>query len=151
MIPCKPIIMEVAGTQKLRFSSISEASRIIGMSVPAIINRIVRKSVVGGVRFYYDTNPSSSESIPKAPKDTEITIPQKKVVRRHNQKSKPLNREKYAIVPYEKKHGVMCITKCTVVDFPQPFVGSVRCCQCPHHQGIDREAQEVACSNLFRK
>ena len=151
--------MEVHGSAQCRFSSIYEASRTVGLSVPAIIARITRNSIVEGIRFSYEENPPTNEEhtkpkkqyikpkpVPKAPRGTKP-----KEEKRYELKQKPLNRDKYTIVPYEVKNKRVCITKCTVVDFPQPFIGSFNCQKCPHFQGIDRVTHEVACSNLFRK
>lgn len=54
-------------------------------------------------------------------------------------------------IPYQVKHGVICITPCTLMDYEnRPLVGSVKCQKCTFFRARDKEKHVVLCAyNVF--
>ncbi len=149
----KQVVMMVGGNPVGRFDCINDVARMLNITATAITSRILREAVIDNVRFRFregaadDELPNMSPEKPSQPKPSKIKL--KKIT--YKSDDDDLSDTKYTIVPYEVKNGRICITRCTTLDAPQPFVGSGRCAKCPHFQGRNKKTHEVACSNILRR
>lgn len=150
----KQVVMLVGGKPVGRFDCINDVARMLNVTATAITSRILRGAVIDNVRFRFregaadDELPNMSPKKPSQPKLPKVKL---KEITEYKSDDDDLSDSKYTIVPYEVKNGRICITRCTALDAPQPFVGSGRCAKCPHFQGRNKKTHEVACSSILRK
>lgn len=146
--------MMVGGKPVGRFDCINDVARMLNVTATAITSRILREAVIDNVRFRFregaddDTLPNMSPETGKSPKIPKIRL---KKLTEYKSDDDDLTDTKYTIVPYEVKSGRICITRCTALEAPQPFVGSGRCARCSHFQGRNKKTHQVACSNILRR
>ena len=150
----KQVVMMVGGKPVGRFDCIGDVARMLNRTATAITSRILRGAVIDNVRYRFregaadDELPNMSPKKPSLPKPSKIKL---KKMTEYKSDDDDLSDTKYTIVPYEVKNGRICITRCTALEAPQPFVGSGRCAKCPHFQGRNKKTHQVACSNILRR
>lgn len=152
----KAVVMEVLGNAVGWFFSTGDAARKFGHRTSTITERIKKGLVVEGVGFRYPKKGETTESFPCLSPERKWKEKPKKQPR---ERKKPvfvsddveLNHDKYAIVSYEVINLRVCVTKCTVMEHPQPFVGSAKCARCTYFKGRNKMTHEVACANKLRK
>ena len=155
----KPVVMMVCGNPVGRFDCIGDAAKMLNIQTTTLTNRILRGAVVNDIQFRFresdedDALTNMSPQREKAKKPTEQTISKVKVKKKLKYKSDDvdLTNTKYTIVPYEVKYGRVCVTRCTALEAPQPFVGSAQCANCPHFHGRNKKTHQVSCSNIIRR
>ena len=143
-----------AGEIIYTFDSTKDCGIYYALRGTTILNRIRSGKVVGGLRFRYrEDDEQIDESLNLSPKRDKGIHPSDK--KRKYKEFKPddvdLTNVNHAIVSYEVRHKRVCITRCTVLEHPQPFVGSVLCAKCPYFKGRNKKTHQVACSHLQRR
>ena len=155
----KPVVMLVGGKPVGRFDCIGDAAKMFNVQTSTLTNRILRGAVVDNVQFRFresdedDALINMSPQRAKAKKPTEHTISKVKPKKKPKYKSDDvdLTNTKFTIVPYEVKYGRVCVTRCTALEAPQPFVGSAQCANCPHFHGRNKKTHQVSCSSILRR
>ena len=148
------VVMSEDGTPLHTFDSMVDCGRYYGLSGTAIGLRIKAGSVVNGLRFVKKAKDETFDGIPNlSPKRDRGLLPSPKKRNYKEFKSDDVDMSimNYPIVKYEVRYKRVCITRCTVLDQPQPLIGSGECAKCPYFKGRNRKTHEVACSNQLRK
>lgn len=156
----KPVIMEVFGEIVGYYNSTTDAAKKFNRYATTITKRVERGSVIDCVLLRYPNDDEDYKSYKcLSPKVMEKETPREKPVKIERPKKEKkvfnyddeLDAEKYTIVNYEVKNLRICVTKCTVRDYPQPLVGSAACVRCPSFKGRNKKTHQVACSHILRK
>ena len=95
---------------------------------------ITEKKVINGSTFHCD----EFDFVRPKPKP-------KPVGYRKKDKEKRIEDGDYVAVPYQQRHGVICITPCPYHEAPKPMVGSSRCHGCSSYITQNRETHHVLC------
>lgn len=155
----KPVIMEVFGEIVGYYNSTSDAAKHLNRYTTTITKRVEREAVIDCILLRYPRDNEDYQSYKcLSPMRLEKELPKKNPQKRGRPKKegKVYNYDdelddKYTLVDYEVKDLRICITKCTVRDFPQPLVGSAACARCPSFKGRNKKTHQVACSHILRR
>ena len=148
------VVSSEAGEIIHTFDSAKDCGMYYALSGTTILNRIRSGKVVNGLRFRYrEDDEQIDESLNLSPKRDKGIHPadKKRKYKEFKSDDVDLTNTNHAIVPYEVRHKRVCITRCTVLEHPQPFVGSVLCAKCPYFKGRNKKTHQVACSHLQRR
>lgn len=141
MIGRKVLVKNSNGDIIEEYNSATEAANHYGINSSTMSYRAKTGFQKDGKTFTYDSNqlpPSRRKrSMPKHEQFQDDDV--------------ELNRNKYAIVPYEVKDGRICITPCPFHNYPKPLVGSGKCINCSSFRGRNKKTHEVACNNSLGK
>lgn len=138
----KPVVVsDLDGNIVYRFSSVMEAARKFNTKHANMLYWIRTNYIKDDMVFAFE-NPNDEEHHTSY-----------KIYRKATKKDEDidLNGSKFAIVPYEVRNVRVCVTRCTIREYPQPFIGSAECARCPSFRGRNKKTHQVACSHIMRR
>lgn len=140
------------GVKIASFERLNDAAEFIGINPTSARVRILKGSIIDGWRLVYNDNDIGHVrfKLKRAEKCDELTDEEtEQRIVEAQKKGKFLEK-----IPYRLRNGVEIVTACSKDDFintnDRPKVGSVRCMECRHFQGRNRDKKIVLCSHASK-